>query len=236
MQTPNGTGAEHISEELIERVVQQVRKQIGGLVPDSVLWEQTRAALVEMRGAKVQTFVPLLAAQAVLARFRESSRTWAARKVAAGADTVQVLFVCVHNSGRSVMAETLVNHLAPARGLKVQAQSAGTHPGAGVNPIVAAAMQELGFDVSGHRPQLLTEEMVRGSDYIFTMGCAVDTGSCPSIFLKGVEDWALEDPHGKPLDEVRAIREQVRRRVEALLVSLVSLTPPVGSSVSGPAR
>jgi protein-tyrosine-phosphatase len=132
-------------------------------------------------------------------------------------DTVQVLFVCVHNSGRSVMAETLVNQLAPARGLTVQAQSAGTHPGAGVNPTVIAAMREIGFDVSGHRPQLLTEDMVRGSDYIFTMGCAVDTGSCPSIFLKDVEDWALDDPHGKPLDEVRTIREQVRRRVDALL-------------------
>lgn len=222
---PNGA----INEDLVDRVVHAVRKQIGGLVPDSVLREQTREVLFELRGAKVQTFVPLLAAQAVLNRFRESSRAWSARKVAAGVDTVQVLFVCVHNSGRSVMAETFVNHLAAGRGLKVQAQSAGTHPGPGVNPVVAEAMRELGFAVAGHRPQLLTEEMVRSADYIFTMGCAVDTGSCPSIFLKDVEDWVLEDPHGKPLDEVRAIREQVRRRVEALLDRLARPVPQVES-------
>ena len=214
-----------INEALVDRVVQEVRKQIGGLVPDSILREQTREALWELHGATVQTFVPLLAAQTVLRRFRESSRAWSARKLAAGVDTVQVLFVCVHNSGRSVMAETLVNYLAPTRGLKVQAQSAGTHPGAGVNPTVMEAMREVGFDVSGHRPQLLTEDMVRGSDFIFTMGCAVDTGSCPSIFLKDVEDWALEDPYGKPLEEVRMIREQVRRRVEVLLDRLAQPVP-----------
>lgn len=217
-----------LNEDLVDRVVQEVRKQIGGLVPDSVLREQTREALQELRGAKVPTFVPLLATQAVLRRFRESSRAWAARKVAAGADTVQVLFVCVHNSGRSVMAEMFVNHLAAARGLKVQAHSAGTHPGAGVNPVVAEALRELGFDVAPHRPQLLTEAMVQGADYIFTMGCAVDTGSCPSLFLKDVEDWALEDPYGKSLAEVRAIREQVRQRVAALLDRLAGLAPPTG--------
>ncbi len=120
-----------INEDLVDRVVQEVRKQIGGLVPDSVLREQTREALADLQGAKVPTFVPLLVAQAVLRRFRESNRAWSARKVAAGTATIVVLFVCVHNSGRSVMAETFVNQLAAARGLRVHAQSAGTHPGAG---------------------------------------------------------------------------------------------------------
>jgi arsenate reductase (thioredoxin) len=150
-----------------------------------------------------------------------------------------VLFVCVHNSGRSVMAETFVNGLAAARGLRVHAQSAGIHPGTGVNPVVAEAMREIGYNVTGHQPQLLTEEMVGGSDYIFTMGCAVDTGSCPSFFLKDVEDWALEDPHGKPLTEVRVIRNTVRRRVEDLLdrlATLAALPTEGGAAPTGETR
>jgi arsenate reductase (thioredoxin) len=126
----------------------------------------------------------------------------------------RVLFVCAHNAGRSVMAEAFFNELAGGR---AEATSAGTVPGTAPHPEVVAAMSELGIDVSGHRGTTLTDEMVRAADRVITMGCAVDEGACPAIRYAGVEDWGLDDPKGKPIEEVRAIRDEIRRRVQALL-------------------
>lgn len=123
-----------------------------------------------------------------------------------------VLFVCVHNSGRSQMAEAFAKKLGKG---KLRAESAGTMPGSKVNPIVVQAMKELGIDISKARPRLLTEEMIKKADKVFTMGCSVEE-ACPAVFVQA-EDWALEDPSGKSLDEVRKIRDQVRLRVEALI-------------------
>ncbi len=125
-----------------------------------------------------------------------------------------VLFVCVHNSGRSQMAEALLNEMAGGR---VRAVSAGTAPAGEVNPVVVAAMKEVGLDISKRKPKLLTLPMIEQADRMITMGCGAEAETiCPAGTIK-TEDWALDDPMGQPLEKVREIREQVRARVKALL-------------------
>lgn len=123
-----------------------------------------------------------------------------------------VLFVCVHNSGRSQMAEAFFNQLAKG---KARALSAGTKPGKAVNPVVVEVMREAGIDISGNRPKALTLEMVEKVDKVVTMGCGVE-GICPATFVE-TEDWEVEDPEGKTLDEVRKIRDEIRAKVVDLL-------------------
>ena len=123
-----------------------------------------------------------------------------------------VLFACVHNAGRSQMAAAFFNALAnPA---KARAVSAGTEPAAHVHPEVIAAMKEVGLDVSGAVPQLLTSELAAGAHLLITMGCGE---ACP--FVPGLrrDDWTLPDPHGQPMERVRAIRDDVRERIARLI-------------------
>jgi arsenate reductase len=137
----------------------------------------------------------------------------------------RVLFVCVHNAGRSQMAEAFFNRLAPKRGLDAMAESAGTMPGEQVNPMAAQVMAEAGISLEGHRPRLLIPAIAREADRIITMGCGVEAtgthevGGCPAGTYFS-EDWQLPDPHGQPLEAVREIRDQVRDRVEALITEL----------------
>ena len=125
----------------------------------------------------------------------------------------RVLFVCVHNAGRSVMGEAFCNALS---GGAVEGVSAGTIPQEAPHPEVVEAMREIGIDVTGHRGRLLDDELVASADRVITMGCAVDSDACPAIRLAGVEDWGLADPRGKPMSVVRAIRDEIRARVETL--------------------
>jgi protein-tyrosine-phosphatase len=131
-----------------------------------------------------------------------------------------VLFVCVHNAGRSQMAAAWLEHLAEGRG-RVRVLSGGSIPAAEVNPAAVAAMAEVGLDIAGRVPQPWTEAAVRQADVVITMGCG-DT--CPFFPGKRYEDWAVPDPAGRPLEEVRAIRDDIERRVRALMASL-GLTP-----------
>jgi len=128
----------------------------------------------------------------------------------------KVLFICVHNSGRSQMAEAFFNQMAKGKAIAI---SAGTEPGSGVNPVVVQAMKEVGIDISQKIPKLLTQEMIDSSDLAITMGCMDEAQACPAVFVPS-EDWGLTDPHGKPIEEVRPIRDEIRRRVEALLKRL----------------
>ena len=123
-----------------------------------------------------------------------------------------VLFVCVHNSGRSQMAEAFFNQLGNG---KVRALSAGTNPDTTVDSSVIEAMREVGIEISGNRPKALTLEMVEQADKVITMGCGVE-GVCPAAFVE-TEDWELEDPKSKTLDEVRKIRDEIRAKVAGLL-------------------
>jgi len=129
----------------------------------------------------------------------------------------QVLFVCVHNAGRSQMAEAFFNALAPEGW---QAISAGTQPTAEVNPMVVEAMSEAGIDMRGHRPKPATPELVQASDRIITMGCGVQERCPVYLGMKIDEDWGLPDPAGQGIEAVRPIRDAVRARVEELISRL----------------
>jgi protein-tyrosine-phosphatase len=125
-----------------------------------------------------------------------------------------VLFLCVHNAGRSQMALGWFNHLA---GGGAVAWSGGSEPGPEVNPSAVAAMAEVGIDITGEFPKPWTDEIVRAADVVITMGCG-DT--CPYFAGKRYEDWELEDPAGQSVDAVRPIRDEIERRVRTLLASL----------------
>ena len=133
-----------------------------------------------------------------------------------------VLFVCVHNAGRSQMARAIFDRQAQARGLPFRAASAGTAPATQVHAVVADIMQEQGFDLSAEQPQLLDNEMVDRARRVVTMGCAVDAATCPSLFIKDVVDWGLPDPAGRPASAVRSIRDEIAERVDRLLEELAS--------------
>jgi arsenate reductase (thioredoxin) len=126
-----------------------------------------------------------------------------------------VLFVCVHNAGRSQMAAAFLSHLSAGA---VEVRSAGSEPADHVNPAAVQAMAEVGIDISGEMPKILTDQAVRESDVVITMGCG-DT--CPFYPGKRYEDWVLDDPAGKDVAAVRRIRDEIRRRVEALIDDLV---------------
>ena len=128
--------------------------------------------------------------------------------------TSTVLFVCVHNAGRSQMAAGFLRELG---GDRVRVLSAGSMPGDRVNPVAVAAMAEVGIDIAQEVPSLLDADEVRASDVVVTMGCG-DT--CPVFPGKRYEDWALDDPAGQDLDVVRPIRDEIRARVTALLETL----------------
>ncbi|MCX4907900.1 arsenate reductase ArsC [Streptomyces sp. NBC_00878] len=125
-----------------------------------------------------------------------------------------VLFVCVHNAGRSQMAAGFLSHLAGGR---IEVRSAGSLPGDQVNPSAVEAMREVGVDISDQKPKVLTTEAVQASDYVITMGCG---DACPVFPGKHYLDWALEDPAGKGVEAVRPIRDEIRTRIEALIAEI----------------
>ena len=128
---------------------------------------------------------------------------------------IRVIFACVHNAGRSQMAAAFFNQLAdPTQALAI---SAGTEPGERVHPEVAAAMGEVGIDLSGARPQRLTEELAAGATWLVTMGCG---DKCPVVPGVKRDDWPLQDPKGQPVERVREIRDDVKARVQSFVDSL----------------
>jgi len=130
-----------------------------------------------------------------------------------------VLFVCVHNAGRSQMAAGWLRHLA---GDTVEVRSAGSEPADQINPVAVEAMREAGIDITGEQPKRLDYDAAQASDVIITMGCG-DT--CPVFPGKRYEDWQLTDPAGQPLDVVRTVRDEIRARVDKLLADLRAAGP-----------
>ncbi|GIF23600.1 arsenate reductase [Actinoplanes tereljensis] len=135
-------------------------------------------------------------------------------------DKPSVLFVCVHNAGRSQMAAGWLRHLA---GDRVEVRSAGSAPGKTINPAAVEAMAEVGIDITDQTPKLLEYETAQDSDVIITMGCG---DACPVFPGKRYEDWKLDDPAGKGVEAVRPIRDEIKIRIEALLYDLI----PAGKS------
>jgi arsenate reductase len=144
-------------------------------------------------------------------------------------DKASVLFVCVHNAGRSQMAAGWLTYLA---GDRVEVRSAGSEPAERINPAAVAAMAEVGIDIAGEQPKTLTVDALQGSDIVITMGCG-DT--CAIFPGKRYEDWDLEDPAGQGIDAVRLIRDEIHARIEKLLTEIpvpqptATSTPKFGS-------
>ncbi|MEU7069776.1 arsenate reductase ArsC [Streptomyces narbonensis] len=130
------------------------------------------------------------------------------------APLASVLFVCVHNAGRSQMAAGFLRHLA---GDRVEVRSAGSIPGDQVNPAAVEAMAEVGVDISDQQPKVLTTEAVQASDYVITMGCG---DACPIFPGKKYLDWALEDPAGQGVEAVRPIRDEIKGLIEGLIAEI----------------
>jgi protein-tyrosine-phosphatase len=130
-----------------------------------------------------------------------------------------VLFVCVHNAGRSQMAAGYLNHLA---GGQIKVRSAGSEPANRINPVAVQAMAEEGIDIAGQQPKILSSQAVKASDVVITMGCGE---TCPYYPGKRYKDWNLDDPAGQDIDHVRPIRDEIRRRVERLISELQPIAP-----------
>ena len=130
------------------------------------------------------------------------------------APLASVLFVCVHNAGRSQMAAGFLTHLP---GDRIEVRSAGSLPAERVNPAAVEAMKEVGVDIADARPKVLTPEAVQASDYVITMGCG---DACPVFPGRTYLDWQLEDPAGKGVEAVRPIRDEIRNRVESLIAEI----------------
>jgi arsenate reductase len=162
----------------------------------------------------VADFIPLL-----VHRFaRERLRAFAQAQGSVAKEVPEVLFVCVHNAGRSQMAAALLDHHAKGR---VHVRSAGSDPAERINPAVVAAMAEWGMDLAREFPKPLTDEVVQAADAVVTMGCG---DACPIYPGKRYLDWELDDPAGKPVGQVRAARDEIDRRVQALLAELAPAT------------
>jgi arsenate reductase (thioredoxin) len=160
--------------------------------------------------ATITHFLPLMAER--FARQRLAALARVEGKADGGLPVV--LFMCVHNAGRSQMALGWFNHLAEGRAV---AWSGGSEPGTEVNPAAVEAMREVGIDIAGEFPKPWTDEIVRAADVVVTMGCG---DACPIFPGKRYEDWQLDDPAGKGVDDVRPIRDAIRERVLGLLASL----------------
>ncbi len=131
-----------------------------------------------------------------------------------------ILFVCVENAGRSQMAEAFFKKYAKNQ---FHVISAGTSPSSHLNPVVVSVMNELGIDLKNQKPQLLSSSMIKNSNKTVNMGC-MDKESCPSLFVKDVDDWDIEDPKGKSIEDVRKIRDQIKNDILNLLNSIESDT------------
>lgn len=170
--------------------------------------------------SKISTYLPVLAEHLAGERLRALARTSGAMV----SHTPEILVVCTHNAGRSVAARVLLDHYGHGR---VIVRSAGSAPGDEINPAVAEVLTKRGLDVSKEFPKPLTDEAARSADVIITMGCG---DACPVLPGKRYLDWDLTDPHGKAVDEVRSIIDDIDRRVQALLAEL--LTEPAGQSAN----
>ncbi|WP_457033806.1 arsenate reductase ArsC [Kitasatospora sp. P5_F3] len=135
------------------------------------------------------------------------------------APIASVLFVCIHNAGRSQMAAGFLRHLA---GDRIEVRSAGSVPGDRINPSAVAAMAELGIDISGQQPKVLTTEAVQASDYVITMGCG---DACPYFPGKKYLDWQLADPAGQGVEAVRPIRDEIKGLIERLIAEVDAEQP-----------
>ena len=202
------------TKDHIRRSIDLLAGEFSGVFSRETIDAYVEASLDRFTGARVEEFVPIMVER--FARLRLRALAQAEGRVTK--EVPEVLFVCVHNSGRSQMAAGLLDKLAEGR---VHVRSAGSDPADRLNPNAVAAMKEVGVDISKEFPKPLTDEVVRAADAVITMGCG---DACPIYPGKRYEDWELEDPADKDLETVRRIRDQIRARVEELIAFLSEAT------------
>jgi arsenate reductase len=195
----------------LEKGLVALRDEFSGVFATETIERYMAESLDKIGSARIENFVPLFAH--LFARERLRALAQADDKITK--DVPEVLFVCVHNAGRSQMAAGLLNKAAAGR---VHVRTAGSDPAEEINPAVIEAMDEVGVDLSEEFPKPLTDEFVRAADAVITMGCG---DACPIYPGKHYEDWELEDPAGKDVETVRRIRDEIGSRVNALLDELV---------------
>ncbi len=195
----------------LEKGLVALRDEFSGVFATETIERYMAESLDKIGSARIENFVPLFAHR--FARERLRALAQADDKITK--DVPEVLFVCVHNAGRSQMAAGLLNKAAAGR---VHVRTAGSDPAEEINPAVVEAMDEVGVDLSEEFPKPLTDEFVRAADAVITMGCG---DACPIYPGKHYEDWELEDPAGKDVETVRRIRDEIGSRVNALLDELV---------------
>jgi len=196
--------------EIIEHSVSQLARKYAGKFDESEIRPVVKESYVSFADAKVRTFIPVFTTRYADDRLRALAKV---RGLITDAPP-SVLFVCVHNAGRSQMAAGWLRHLS--RG-KIEVYSGGSLPGKDLNAAAVAAMQEVGIDIANEFPKPFAVEIVQAADVVITMGCG-DT--CPIFPGKRYEDWALDDPAGLGVEAVRPIRDEIRRRVESLISDL----------------
>ena len=196
--------------ELIADIAERCSVGFGGLFSEQTVERVVADSLNRLADARVRTYVPLLAERFA----REHLRAAATNQGAFVTDKPTVLFLCVHNAGRSQMAAGWMRSLADDR---VEVMSGGSAPAERVNPAAVESMREVGIDIADGYPKPWTDETLGAADVVVTMGCG---DACPVYPGKRYVDWQVDDPAGKPVDDVRPIRDDIERRVRALLEDL----------------
>ena len=207
-----------ITQRHLDRGLENLVDEFRGYFSRETIERFVQESLVGLPAARFRDFVPVLVHRFARARLQALAQA----EGLVVKDVPEVLFVCVRNSGRSQMAAGLLHQRA---GGLVHVRSAGSDPGEEINPAVVDAMAELGIDLSQEFPKPLTDEVVRAADAVIAMGCG---DACPIYPGTRYEDWEIEDPEGKSVEEVRAIRDEIDRRIQALLGELGDSSDPAG--------
>jgi arsenate reductase (thioredoxin) len=200
-----------VTRHHVDQAASALVGEFTGIFSEETIARYIAESLDLLGGARINVYVPVLAHRFA----RERLRALAQVEGKLVREQPEVLFVCVHNAGRSQMAAGLVKLRSRGR---VHVRSAGSAPGDAINPAVVEAMTEIGVDMSEEFPKPLTDEVVRAADVVITMGCG---DACPIYPGKRYEDWQLDDPAGEDIDTVRRIRDEVDARVQALVAGLL---------------
>jgi arsenate reductase len=200
-----------VTQRHIDQAAERLAEEFAGVFSRETIARYMAESQDLLGEARINVFVPVLAHRFT----RERLKALGQAEGTLAKDQPEVLFVCVHNAGRSQMAAGLVKLRSQGR---VHVRSAGSTPASEINPAVMQAMEELGIDMAEEFPKPLTDEVVRAADVVITMGCG---DACPIYPGKRYEDWELEDPDAKDLETVRHIRDEIDQRVQRLIGDLV---------------
>jgi protein-tyrosine-phosphatase len=200
-----------VTQHHVRQAADRLADEFKGIFSEQTIERYITESLDLLGEARINVYVPVLAHRFA----RERLRALAQVEGAIAKEQPEVLFVCVHNAGRSQMAAGLVKLRSEGR---VHVRSAGSAPGDEINPAAVQAMEEIGVDMGEEFPKPLTDEVVRAADVVITMGCG---DACPIYPGKRYEDWELDDPAGQDLERVRRIRDEIDARVQKLIAELL---------------